>query len=423
MKKLIFSIAVVFLSLNSAVSQTGWQVLNSGVSVNLYGVSFINFNTGFVCGANGTILKTINAGLNWVQLNSSVTYQLNDICFSDNNTWFCCGASGVIKSTNAGQNWVSVFNPGTFKICYVDNILYTITQNNLYKSSNAGLNWISILTETGFLRGLFFNNSNTGYAMGGNTGVQRKTTNGGLLWLTGGAWFPGEYTFGECHFFNSDTGCVCYSYYSGPPNYTYSYGIYKASYWGSGGSSWLNVYYSTNMGVGALTFSGRDTGYAVGGGGSGSAYQSLIIKSINGGSNWSPQSFSVNQVLTDVTFLNSKYGYAVGRAGTIIKTETGGISNVTGSSNETPSGYSLSQNYPNPFNSTSIIKFAVVKQGWVRIVVYDVMGGEVQTLVDEILNAGNYETAFDGLNLPSGVYFYSLEANGFRETKKMSLIK
>jgi hypothetical protein len=103
-------------------------------------------------------------------------------------------------------------------------------------------------------------------------------------------------------------------------------------------------------------------------------------------------------------------------------------------SSEIPEIYSLSQNYPNPFNPTTIIRFAIpsyVKSEMsnVKIFIYDVLGREVQTLVNENVSPGTYEVDFDGSNLPSGVYYYKLEvsdhSNPLRvtETKKMVLIK
>jgi len=91
--------------------------------------------------------------------------------------------------------------------------------------------------------------------------------------------------------------------------------------------------------------------------------------------------------------------------------------------NETATSFSLAQNYPNPFNSTSKLKFQIANLGDVKIVVYDVMGREVQTLVNERLGAGVYEVSFDGNRLNSGIYFYQLKAGDFIQTKRMILIK
>ena len=95
--------------------------------------------------------------------------------------------------------------------------------------------------------------------------------------------------------------------------------------------------------------------------------------------------------------------------------------------NKVPSAYSLKQNYPNPFNPTTKIKFDVanVKQAslLVTLKVYDIMGREVQTLINEKLTPGTYEVTFDGSALSSGVYFYKLISDGFTETKRMLMIK
>jgi hypothetical protein len=88
-----------------------------------------------------------------------------------------------------------------------------------------------------------------------------------------------------------------------------------------------------------------------------------------------------------------------------------------------PTKYSLSQNYPNPFNPITNIKFSIVKAGDVKIIVYDLIGREVQALVNERLNAGTYETKFDGSMLTSGVYFYQMVSGDYRETKKLLLLK
>ncbi|MBI5401986.1 MAG: exo-alpha-sialidase [Ignavibacteriae bacterium] len=99
------------------------------------------------------------------------------------------------------------------------------------------------------------------------------------------------------------------------------------------------------------------------------------------------------------------------------------ISGIQHISSEIPTSYSLSQNYPNPFNPTTKIKFDVARVGDVKIAVYDAMGREVQTLVNESLQSGTYEAEFDGSQLTSGVYFYKLITGDFTETKKMLMIK
>jgi hypothetical protein len=84
---------------------------------------------------------------------------------------------------------------------------------------------------------------------------------------------------------------------------------------------------------------------------------------------------------------------------------------------------SLSQNYPNPFNPVTKINFAIPKTGFVTLKIYDILGREMRTLVNESVKAGNYSVEFNATTLSSGVYFYRLISDNFTDTKKMMLIK
>ena len=85
--------------------------------------------------------------------------------------------------------------------------------------------------------------------------------------------------------------------------------------------------------------------------------------------------------------------------------------------------YSLSNNYPNPFNPVTTIKYIIPQRSFVTIKVYDVIGNEIRTLVNEEKPMGTYETEFNATSLSSGVYFYRIQAGDFAQTKKMILLK
>jgi hypothetical protein len=87
------------------------------------------------------------------------------------------------------------------------------------------------------------------------------------------------------------------------------------------------------------------------------------------------------------------------------------------------SSYKLNQNYPNPFNPSTVIKYQIPELSFVTIKVFDVLGSEIATLVNKEKPVGNYEIEFDGANLTSGIYFYTLTAGSFRKTKKMILLR
>ena len=98
---------------------------------------------------------------------------------------------------------------------------------------------------------------------------------------------------------------------------------------------------------------------------------------------------------------------------------------ITGvvNNSEVPKAYSLSQNYPNPFNPVTKISYEIPKSGLVTLKVYDILGKEIATLVNEVKNPGSFVVDFNGTSLSSGMYFYRLESGGFVSTKKMMLIK
>jgi hypothetical protein len=99
------------------------------------------------------------------------------------------------------------------------------------------------------------------------------------------------------------------------------------------------------------------------------------------------------------------------------------LGDIRKTGNIVPEKFSLAQNYPNPFNPSTIIKFQIPKLSGVKLVVFDILGKEITTLVNEKLQPGEYEVTFDGSNLPSGVYIYKLQSGDFSDSKKLVLIK
>jgi hypothetical protein len=148
-----------------------------------------------------------------------------------------------------------------------------------------------------------------------------------------------------------------------------------------------------------------------------------VYVSTNKGITWTQKNegFTGYISIRQLTYLN---GYVF--AGSVITVWRRLLSNLVGIENigtETPSSFSLGQNYPNPFNNTSNLKFEIANFGNVKILVYDITGRLIKTLVNEELQPGSYEVSFDGSGLNSGVYFYRLETKGFSVTKRMVLLK
>ncbi len=99
------------------------------------------------------------------------------------------------------------------------------------------------------------------------------------------------------------------------------------------------------------------------------------------------------------------------------------ITGVKNNNNTIPVSYKLFQNYPNPFNPATTIKYKLPEDSYVRIIIYDILGNKVKELVNAYRKAGNYRVKWDAKNLASGIYFYSMQAGDFRDTKKLLFLK
>ena len=172
--------------------------------------------------------------------------------------------------------------------------------------------------------------------------------------------------------------------------------------------------------------------YCIGGnssGGSGAEYKSIIVYNITTDS-WSIDAQEISSKRHWMATAQYKGGlYVVGGIDEfeqavniveeIVPQGTSGVNDESG----IPAGYSLMQNYPNPFNPSTKIEYSIPEVSFATIKVYDMLGNEVATLVNEEKATGSYEVKFDVAGLSSGIYFYKLQAGSFVETKKMILLK
>ena len=157
-------------------------------------------------------------------------------------------------------------------------------------------------------------------------------------------------------------------------------------------------------------------------------YGGGILLSTNSGASWTPASTG---------FLLPLYVYALAIAGTNLVAGTGSgvwsrplsemVTSVQRQSTHLPTQFSLDQNYPNPFNPATTMSFVISHQSFVTLKVYDMLGEQVATLVNEVKQPGEYTVRWNAASatggLPSGVYFYRLQAGSFTETKKLLLIR
>ena len=397
------------------------QQYYSGHYTALNAIRFLNDNTGYIVGEDLTgayvsiFLKTTNGGTNWNRINLNVILEddLYALSFISVNTGFVCGRNSYIrKTTDGGLTWASYLaatnTPNFNAIQFLDE--QTGYVGGRYgiraKSTNGGVNWTPLDTALTHIDLIHFFDVNTGIMGDANSGIYR-TTNGGTNWSfkyqtdSNGA----GYDYINSSFINNNTGYVIGT--------TYTKGILLKTT--NKGIDWSIIRTIPNR-IGAVYALNNSTIY-VGG------YLNYILCSTDAGLSWSNQYFSnTNEGMNSICFINDNTGFCCGMSGNVYITTNGGV-RVENISTEVPSAYSLGQNFPNPFNPTTNIKFSIVNSGDVKLVVYDIQGREVQTLVNESLKPGTYEAAFDGSALNSGVYFYKLITGNFTETKKMLLIK
>ena len=412
--KLLYILITVSLFHHFSFGQ--WLQQSSGVSTGLVEVRFINQNTGWVCGNGGTILKTTNGGVNWLTQNSGVpTKSLGDIFPIDENIIYCVGwFETILKSTNGGNNWLAIRNgpnnmgKNYLGVHFINSNTGWIAGQGFYvlKTTNGGITFDSSFVPAIFYDVYFKDNLNG--LISGETGSLYKSTNGGINWsqinVLGEAAEFFELTF------IGDTGWI-----AGWQNRK----IYKTTNFGTSWDSLTRVTPSPDIwNATSLFFSSINTGWICGGAGN-------IWRTSNGGYNWFKQVTPSNLGYGGIYFVNDSIGWSLGNSGLIVHTiSSGQIVGIGSIQNETPRKYSLSQNYPNPFNPVTNIKYQIAENNTsVKLTVFDITGKEIYALVDKIQNAGTYEVSFDGINLPSGVYFYTLKANGFSITKKMLMLK
>ncbi|MGA2667735.1 MAG: T9SS type A sorting domain-containing protein [Ignavibacteria bacterium] len=376
-----------------------WKIIHNDTSstIGFTRVEFINQNTGFVSGGmyySGTfhLLKTTNGGSNWFTINTPVT-QYDMFVLNEDTIWITDGGGvgGMFRTTNGGIEWsLQYFNYGNNldKIyMYNRNIGFACTVYELFKTTNSGLNWIQIsgISQSNRFFDIYFADSLVGWRTDGDS--MKITTDGGFNWSNqvlphGGMLFP--------------------------PVMTLFWNINRDTIWGTGGY----ILFPNNQARG------------------------LLYRTTNGGANWLFQmpDTSFNIAYHYINFFNRLNGwsYSVNPIG--IHTTTGGDSvwyiGIVQQSREVPNNFILKQNYPNPFNPRTVIPYSLKSAGYVRIIAYDILGREVQRLVDQKQNAGEYEVDFMGKFCSSGVYFYRMTVDpstgsgqAFEDTKKMILLK
>jgi photosystem II stability/assembly factor-like uncharacterized protein len=427
-----------------------------------------------ICATDGGVYYSTNRGTNWINLNSTLTltqfYRLasdptnashilggtqdngvqrtigtpdwnvlifggdgGDVCFHSKDSRYIITENQfdrLKRSVDGGLTWntdtLGLTGTGAWLgpiISHPDSagIFYTARQQ-VFKSSDYGAFWFPYSSGTsGIIEELAISKSNPLILYASSNNYIYRSSNGGQRFINKANSLPSrDITSINIHPDSPNVVLITYSGFGGSH-------VYKTT---NDGDKWNDV--SGNLpnapvNDGMFYYPGSSTGTII------AATDVGVFIANNYGNVWSELANGLpNTVTMHLDYNSSQNKLRVATHGRGVWEFSGSIIGITNLNTLVPESYYLYQNYPNPFNPNTKIKFdipeTVKPKGGrktlnVKLIILDIIGREISTLVNETLKPGSYEVTFDGSNLPSGIYFYKLTAGSFTETKKMLMIK
>lgn len=328
-------------------------------------------------------MKTTNGGTNWLEQTVISSFHFYDIFFANNTTGWVIGEylgvphyATIFKTTDGGNSWneTSLGIDESLGGIYFTDIMHgwavggdSNNEGIIYYTSDGGANWIpQNIPSIEFLYRVYFVDGSSGWAVG-HLGTIIAYDNQVPVELTSFA-------------ANVNGNNVMLNWQTATEKNNSGFEIQRARQ--DENSNWKQIGFIEGNGTTTI-----------------------------------PSSYSFN----DKNLKSGNYSYK------LVQVDFDGTRNVSETVKvevgSQPTEYSLSQNYPNPFNPTTTIQYSISEAGNVKLSVFNSLGEEVITLVNEIQEAGNHIINFDAGKLTSGVYYYRLEAGEFTSMKKMILLK
>lgn len=403
----------------------------------IFSLSRQNHNEIFVC-ANKHIYRSLNYGQTWVSISSAMPYGNAPHCLvispKDSSKMLVAYDTlfntppyyhgWIYRTSNYGATWQTTFiqdldvdsNPMAFDPEHPDTVYLGTTDSLVFRSTDFGATWAStgparlgkmcsIAIVKGHSNIILIGSSNDT-----NSATIYRSTDYGATW-------SGVYNSTGSNF--PELPCITYSIYEPDKLYMASFfgnphGLYVSK---NDGLNWIQI--NTNENVWGISIAKDDPNEIFWGyGGGTTAYYTL-----NGGVNWTstilPSTNNQSILCYNRKIVLSQQNHGIYQLSATYNNPIG----IEQISTEVPKQFSMFQNYPNPFNPITRIKFDIPKPSFTKLIIYDILGREITTLVNQQLKSGKYEIEWDGNNYPSGVYFYKLISGEFTETKKMVLVK
>jgi len=432
----------------------------------LLDIFFLNDTLGWTVGLSGVIFKTTNGGDDWAQQDSTIDSYLLKVFFADDTAGYMIGGNNFLRTTDGGESWdqqePTEHTLMTMFFINKDEGWIAGNEGVILKTTDAGISWDYQQmngTEYGTLTSLYFIDENRGFASGSGLdvegGVILKTIDGGNRWdlihngynrfvfsvlftTPDSGWASGD----EGIMFNTSNGGVDWELQgSGTFDDLLSVNIrLNNAGWAIGNNGIILKYHQDPIDpplpVELFSFDAVNlnneirlnwiTATEINNKGFEIEKQTVVennpaawrtIGFIHGrGTTTESQSYS----FSDKNIRPGNYYYRLKQIDYDGTFEYSGILNIKIAPRFS---FKLEQNYPNPFNPSTRINYSVKENVLVSLKVYDALGSEVATLVNEEKAAGEYDINFNAAEYSSGIYFYVLKAGNFVSAKKMLLIK
>ena len=409
MKSFIQILFCLLLSQISFSQQNFWQLTNAPTSLKVVSIATKSNGYIFIAAEDSGVYRSTNFGQDWMQVNDgfsnvfvmSLAVELNGDLFA--------GAWGVYRSTDNGENWIQCGTLNAAVDCFLfkpNGIILVGTGGGVYRSTDDGETWTHVSNglpnpSSIDVISLVSNNNDDVFAGTGGYGIYRSTNNGDN-WTEINNGLPSNEQI------RSITINQAQHLFAGSS----SNGVYCST---NNGDTWFSAGLSSTIVMSIIMNSIEDIFAGV--------HLHGVYISEDNGTTWTEINSGLTNMFIRCLTVDLEGFVYIGTDGGGVYRSTISTTEVLNPDEKNFTSYTLNQNYPNPFNPNTKISWQTPEGSWQTLKIYDVLGNEVSTLVDEYKPAGTYEVTWYAESLPSGVYFYQLKAENYIETKKMILLK
>ncbi len=357
----------------------------------------------------GGIFVSKDNGASWDSINNGLTNKyIKSLSISGSSIFAGSDGRGVFKSTNNGATWDTI-NSGLR-----DSVILTLSFDNIllfagslthgvYKSSDDGSTWAQ--SSNGLT------NTTINVLTVIDTNIYAGTWGGGVFISSdkGNSW-SGVYNDSMKSKFISGIAAIDTNLFVGTLNSGVLQNFPNQKKWKTKNTGLTAAAVYSLLANNKILFAGTDQG---------------IFAILQNDSTWQSINSNMQAAVIRTMAVNGSYLYIGTDTGILYRALSDFIlpAYVAGNQSDLPSHFQLDQNYPNPFNPSTTISYTVKEAGRVTLKVYDILGREIQTLVNKDLSPGRYKADFNAANLSTGVYLYRMQTEKYASTKKMILLR